>query len=490
MEAIPPSKTNDMENQERPMKRTKIVATMGPASTPRDVLKELVLMGMNVARLNFSHGEHSVHGATLDAIREIDEELGTYTATLADLQGPKLRVGEVEGGQMFLKEGSELIIRTGKEVGKEGVVFTNYMQFASDVKAGEPVLLDDGKLRLEVIETNGKDEVRCKVQYGGILKPRKGINLPSTAISLPCITEKDAKDLDFALEQGVDWIGLSFVRRAEDIQELRRIINERGSHARIVAKIEKPEALDDLENILRCTDAVMVARGDLGVEVPMQEVPMIQKSIIKRCMEHGRPVIVATQMMESMIEAAVPTRAEVNDVANAVLDGADAVMLSAETSVGAFPVNAVRAMTEICTSVERHDHIYHHERPPYSPDEDRFISDSICYNACRLAKRVEAKGIVTMSFSGYTAMQVASQRPACNIHLFTANKRILKQMSLVWGVTAHPYVKMVSTDHTIADIKYVLKKEGRVNPGDFVIHLASMPIAEAGMTNMLKLSRV
>ena len=476
--------------KQRPMKRTKIVATMGPASAPREVMKELVLAGMNVVRLNFSHGEHSVHGQVLETIRSIDEELGTHTATLADLQGPKLRVGEIDGGVMMLEEGSELLIRTGKEVGKDGVVYTNYMQFAADVKPGEPVLLDDGKLRLEVLETNGKDEVRCRVTYGGPLKPRKGVNLPSTAISLPCITEKDAEDLAFALENGVDWIGLSFVRRSEDIRELRKIINESGSHARIVAKIEKPEALEDLDNILRCTDAVMVARGDLGVEVPMQEVPMIQKDIIKQCMEHGRPVIVATQMMESMIEAAVPTRAEVNDVANAVLDGADAVMLSAETSVGAYPVNAVRAMTEICTSVEQHDAIYYHERPPFSPDEDRFISDSICYNACRLAKRVEAQAIITMSFSGYTAMQVASQRPASDIHLFTANKRILKQMSLVWGVTAHPYVKMVSTDHTIADIKYVLKKEGRVEPGDFVIHLASMPIADAGMTNMLKLSRV
>lgn len=463
---------------------------MGPASNTEERLEALIQAGMNVARLNFSHGEHAIHGQTIANVRKVDEKLGTHTALLADLQGPKLRIGELEGGQIDLVKGEELVIRTGKETGTLGVVYTNYMQFARDVKAGEPVLMDDGKLELRVLETDGKGEVRCEVVHGGVLKPRKGINLPSTVISLPCITEKDAVDLAYALEQDVDWIGLSFVRNAQDIVELRERIEAEGKHTRIIAKIEKPEALEDLEGILEETDAVMIARGDLGVEIPKQEVPLVQKDIIQRCMHMGKPVIVATQMMESMIEASVPTRAEVNDVANAVLDGADAVMLSAETSVGAYPVEAVTAMTDIIESMEGQDRMYYHERPPLSPEDDRFISDSMCYNACRLAKRVNAKAIVTMTFSGYTAVQVSSQRPKAHIFMFTANKRVLAQMSLVWGVSAFPYLKMVSTDHTIADIKFELTKMGAVTDGDFVVHLASMPIADAGMTNMLKLSQV
>ena len=463
---------------------------MGPASNTEERLEALIQAGMNVARLNFSHGEHAIHGQTIANVRKVDEKLGTHTALLADLQGPKLRIGELEGGQIDLVKGEELVIRTGKETGTAGVVYTSYMQFARDVKAGEPVLMDDGKLELRVLETDGKGEVRCEVVHGGVLKPRKGINLPSTAISLPCITEKDAVDLAYALEQDVDWIGLSFVRNARDIVELRERIEAEGKHTRIIAKIEKPEALEDLNGILEETDAVMIARGDLGVEIPKQEVPLVQKDIIQRCMHMGKPVIVATQMMESMIEASVPTRAEVNDVANAVLDGADAVMLSAETSVGAYPVEAVTAMTDIIESMEGQDRMYYHERPPLSPEDDRFISDSMCYNACRLAKRVNAKAIVTMTFSGYTAVQVSSQRPKAHIFMFTANKRVLAQMSLVWGVSAFPYLKMVSTDHTIADIKFELTKMGVVTDGDFVVHLASMPIADAGMTNMLKLSQV
>ena len=472
------------------MKRTKIVATMGPASNTEERLKALIQAGMNVARLNFSHGEHAIHGQTIANVRTADEKLGTHTALLADLQGPKLRIGELEGGQIDLVQGEELVIRTGSEVGTSGVVYTNYMKFARDVKAGEPVLMDDGKLELRVLETDGKGEVRCEVVHGGVLKPRKGINLPSTAISLPCITEKDAVDLAYALEQDVDWIGLSFVRNAQDIVELRERIEAEGKHTRIIAKIEKPEALEDLDGILEETDAVMIARGDLGVEIPKQEVPLVQKDIIQRCMHMGKPVIVATQMMESMIEASVPTRAEVNDVANAVLDGADAVMLSAETSVGAYPVEAVTAMTDIIESMEGQDRMYYHERPPLSPEDDRFISDSMCYNACRLAKRVNATAIVTMTFSGYTAVHVSSQRPKAHIFMFTANKRVLAQMSLVWGVSAFPYLKMVSTDHTIADIIFELTKMGAVTDGDFVVHLASMPIADAGRTNMLKLSQV
>ena len=471
-------------------KSTKIVATLGPASSSEEVLTQLILEGLNVARINFSHSDHQVHGDTIDAVRRLDAELGTYTAVMADLQGPKLRVGEIAGGQMDLIEGETLMVKVGSGEGKDGVVFTDYESFAADVKVGERVLLDDGKLALCVQQTNGKDEVTCEVIHGGPLRPRKGLNLPETKVSLPCITSKDAEDLAFALEKEVDWIGLSFVRRASDVIALQDEIKKAGKHARVVAKIEKPEAIEDLEAILEVTDAVMVARGDLGVEIPMQEVPLLQKEIIRKCMEMGKPVIVATQMLESMIESASPTRAEVNDVANAVLDGADAVMLSGETSVGKHPISAIRAMRQVIENIESKGDMEYPERPPLSPDDDRFISDSVCYNACRLARRTNAAAIVTMTFSGYTAIQVSSQRPKSKIYMFTANRRVLCQMSLVWGVYALPYTKMVSTDHTIADIKYILYKAGRVREGDFVIHLASMPIADAGMTNMLKLSRV
>jgi len=473
-----------------PNKQTKIIATIGPATSSPEMLEQLLLAGMNVVRINSSHGDSEVHRQVIRNIRKLDEELNTSTSILIDLQGPKLRVGDIEGGEMTLVEGEELTIVVGVGVGANGIVYTDYAQFAEDVKKGEPVLLDDGKLMLEVLSSNGKSEVVCKIIHGGILKPRKGLNLPKTKISLPCITKKDEVDLAFALEENVDWIGLSFVRSSRDIAELKAIIKKHKKHARVVAKIEKPEAIEDLDAILEASDAVMVARGDLGVEVPMQDVPLLQKQIISKCLTLSRPVIVATQMMESMIESATPTRAEVNDVANAVLDGADAVMLSAETSVGKYPVHAVKAMCEIIMKMEESNEKPFNERPPYNPDDERFISDSICYNACRLARRTKASAIVTMTYSGYTAQKVSSQRPKARIFMFTSNREVLSQMNLVWGVKTVFYSKMVSTDHTIADIKYILFREGKVKEGDFVIHMASMPIADAGMTNMLKLSRV
>lgn len=471
------------------MKRTKVVATIGPSSTDKKVLKEMVLEGLDVVRLNFSHGSHDVHEGVIKTIREIDKELGTHTAILADLQGPKLRIGEVENNGVELVTGKTIAITTHGDLGTAKKVSTNYEHFAADVKPGEKVLLDDGKLQLVVKETNGKDEVICEIKHGGILSSKKGINLPNTKISLPCLTDKDLYDLEFALSQNVDWIGLSFVRSARDIIELKGIIRQNEKHARVVAKIEKPEAIAEIDDIIKETDAVMVARGDLGVEIPMQNVPLEQKSIIQKCIHNAKPVIVATQMMESMITNITPTRAEVNDVANAMLDGADAVMLSGETSVGNHPVEVIKAMVSIIHEVEDHDQIYHHEEPPAESNEDRFLSDSICYNACRLAKRVEAKAIVTMTFSGYTGFKVSSQRPKAQTFVFTGNRKILTLMNLVWGVKAFYYDKMVSTDHTIADIRYILKKQGYLNEGDFVINIASMPISEQGMTNMVKLSK-
>ncbi|MBI1267863.1 MAG: pyruvate kinase [Cryomorphaceae bacterium] len=472
------------------MKRTKIVATIGPASAPLEVLREMVRQGVNVVRLNFSHSRHDEHLEVINTIRAIDKELGTNTSILADLQGPKIRIGEVENNKIDLVNGKKIIVSTTNEIGTAERICTNYQAFASDVKPGERILLDDGKLSLEVVKTNGKDEVECVIVHGGVLSSKKGMNLPNTKVSLPCLTEKDLIDLEFALDQNVDWIGLSFVRSADDIIELKQIIKDRDKHARVVAKIEKPEALEVIDEIILQTDAIMVARGDLGVEVPMERVPLIQKMLIEKCLHNARPVIVATQMMESMITSVTPTRAEVNDVANAVLDGADAVMLSAETSVGAHVVEVIRVMAKIISEVELNDHIYYQETAPVESFEDRFISDSICYNACRLAKRSNAAAIVTMTFSGYTAIKVSSQRPRANTIVFTGNKKILTQMSLVWGVQAFYYDKMVSTDQTIADIKYVLKKFGYLKEGDFVVNIASIPISEQGMSNMLKLSKV
>ncbi|MDA0882141.1 MAG: pyruvate kinase [Bacteroidetes bacterium] len=471
------------------MKRTKIVATIGPATSSYEMLKEIIQEGVDVIRLNFSHGSHEDHQKVIEHVRRINSETNYNIALLADLQGPKLRTDDMTDNRVELVDGQEVIITTKKVLGTAKKFSTNYQSFAQDVNAGEEVRLDDGKLHLLVKETNNKDEVKCEVIHGGILSSKKGINLPNTNISLPCLTEKDLKDLHFALDQDVDWIGLSFVRSARDIIELKHIIKEREKHALVIAKIEKPEALDEIDDIILETDALMVARGDLGVEIPMQNVPLVQKMLIRKCKQNSKPVIVATQMMESMITNITPTRAEVNDVANAVLDGTDAVMLSGETSVGKYPAAVIKAMGKIIEEVENFDNVYYHENPPAESTEDRFISDSICYNACRLSKRVNAKAIVTMTFSGYTGFKISSQRPKATTFVFTGNRRILTMMNLVWGVKAFYYDKMVSTDHTIADIKYILKKSGMVKEGDLIINIASMPISEQGMSNMLKLSK-
>lgn len=472
------------------MKKTKIVATIGPVSASKEVLKGMILEGLNVVRLNFSHGTHDDHQSVVNLVREIDKELGINTALLADLQGPKLRVGVMQDNGVLLEAGKQIIFTTEEQIGTATHIYTNYKEFASDVKPGERVLLDDGKIAIRIISTDGKKEVLCEIVQGGILSSKKGLNLPETKVSLPSLSKKDLNDLEFALSLNIDWIGLSFVRTAEDVRVLKSIIAENGKHAKVVAKIEKPEALEVIDEIIRETDAVMVARGDLGVEIPIEQVPLAQKMIVKKCVEAAKPVIVATQMMESMITSMTPTRAEVTDVANAVLDGADAVMLSGETSVGAYPIAAIKMMSSIISEAEKFPGLYYLEEAPYEMDETRFITDSICFSACRVAKRTSATSIATMSFSGYTGYKIASWRPNAHVFVFTGNKRILTQLNLVWGVKAFYYDKMVSTDQTIADIRYILKKNGYVNEGDFLVNVASMPIAEQGTTNMLKISRI
>lgn len=445
--------------------------------------------GMNVCRLNSSHGAHEDHKKSIDIIRELNDETGLNVAILMDLQGPKIRTYEMENNGVMMKNNSVVTIVTDKIVGTAEKFGISYAQMPRDVQPGERILLDDGKLIMEIISTDGVSEIKAKVIHGGILSSKKGVNLPNTKISLPSLTAKDQEDLEFALDNGVDWIGLSFVRSARDIIELKHLISHRHSNARVVAKIEKPEAIEDIDEIIKATDALMVARGDLGVEIPYQNVPLIQKMLISKGHQYAKPIIVATQMMESMITSITPTRAEVNDVANAVLDGADAVMLSGETSVGKFPIEVIKTMANIVREMEKFDGIYHKEQLPEKA-QSRFISDSICFNACRLAQRVEADAIITMSYSGYTAYKIASQRPNAPIFVFTGNKAIITQLNLVWGVRAFYYDKTVSTDHTIADIKYLLTKEGLLRQGDLVINIASIPIEEKGKSNMLKLSYV
>ena len=467
--------------------KTKIVATIGPASADKAVLREMMLSGMDVCRLNFSHGSYQFYANLIGTIRDLNAELGLNTAILADLQGPKMRVGEMANGPIDLPDGSELIITTEAIKGKPGIVSTSYAQFPKDVKKGELVLLDDGKLRLEVVGTDGATTVTTRVIHGGPLSANKGLNLPNTKISLPSLTEKDRQDLDFALDHDVDWIGLSFVRGARDIIELKHIILQREKNARVIAKIEKPEALVEIDEIIREADALMVARGDLGVEIPMEKVPLVQKDIIKRCLANHRPVIVATQMMESMITNITPTRAEVNDVANAVLDHADAVMLSAETSVGKYPVEVVKAMNRILQEMETSEDMFNVEQPGLE-DNDRMVTDAICMASVRMAAAIDIKAIVTMTHSGYTAYKISSMRPKAHIFAFTSNRAILGTLNLVWRVRAQFYDKTVSTDHTIADIKHILRSKKLVNKGDLLVNVASMPIAEQGMSNMLKLS--
>lgn len=476
------------------LNKTKIVATIGPASSSYEALKEMAEAGMNICRLNFSHGAHEVHKAVVDNIRKLNSEKAYNIGIIADLQGPKIRIGMMEknssgADEIDLVTGDEITFTTKECIGTKEKLYITYQSFPSDVKVDDKILINDGKIALRVLETDRVSEVKALVTHGGILSSKKGVNLPNTKISLPCLTDKDKKDLEFALSQDVEWIGLSFVRSGEDIIELKHLIANQGKNTKVIAKIEKPEAVQDIDVIIKETDAIMVARGDLGVEVPMQKVPVIQKLIVKKCLEAAKPVIIATQMMESMITGISPSRAEVNDVANSVMDGADALMLSGETSVGDHPAKVVEAMRTIIEYIEGFEDIYNKEHLPV-PGTDRFISDSICYNASLIAKQTNAAAIITMTHSGYTAFRVSSHRPDTNILIFTDNQSILNMLNLVWGVRGFYYDKYVSTDHTIADIKLRLKKMGLVKEKDIIINIASIPISERGQSNMIKVSYV
>lgn len=471
-------------------KKTKIVATLGPACSSRNVLQNMIEAGVNVFRINFSHADYEDVKSKIALIRSLNQEFGYTTAILADLQGPKLRVGVMKE-DVVVTPGDIITFTTAEDIpGTAEKVYMNYKNFPADVNPGERILLDDGKLIFEALETNGSTEVVAKVIQGGPLKSKKGVNLPNTRVSLPALTEKDKRDALFAIEQEVDWIALSFVRTPKDLEELQDLIAEHSSYKiPIIAKIEKPEAVENIDKIVAFCDGLMVARGDLGVEVPAHEVPLIQKKLVNRAKTARVPVIIATQMMETMITSLTPTRAEVNDVANSVMDGADAVMLSGETSVGNYPVQVIEKMSQIIEAVEDSPLIQVPQNTPQVRTK-RYITKTICHHAASMANAIRAKAICTLTNSGYTAFQISAWRPQSHILVFTSNRRILTQLNLLWGVTSFYYDKFVSTDDTVIDINKMAQDHGFVAKGDFLINLAAMPVTEKGMVNTLRVSQI
>ncbi len=471
-------------------KRTKIVATLGPASSEKEIIKNMILAGVDVFRINFSHADYDDVKERIQMIRNLGDELHRTTAILADLQGPKLRVGIMKE-ETVVEPGDKITFCSGEEFeGTKDRIYMNYGNFPKDVNPGERILLDDGKLIFEIEATNKKNEVNAVVIQGGPLRSKKGVNLPNTKISLPALTAKDKEDAIFAVKQEVDWIALSFVRHAEDLKELQALIEAHSAYKiPIIAKIEKPEAVRNIDSIVTYCDGLMVARGDLGVEVPAEEVPLIQKQLVLAAKRSRIPVIIATQMMETMISSLTPTRAEVNDVANSVMDGADAVMLSGETSVGKYPIEVIETMTNICKQVENSELIRVPHEPPHVRT-NRYVTKSICFHAAKMADEIEARAICTLTNSGYTAFQISAWRPDSHILVFTSNRRILSRLNLLWGVRSFYYDKYVSTDETVEDVNKIALKSGFVKTGDFLINLAAMPIVDKGMVNTLRVSQI
>lgn len=471
--------------------RTKIVATVGPACDTYEKLLALVKAGVNVFRLNFSHGAHEDKARIIEHIRTINSTEPYNISILGDLQGPKLRVGEIENNALDVQPGDILTFTNEKIVGNKDRIYVSYPNLHADVKIGNNIMIDDGKLEVRVTGIQKNNDVTVVVTMGGILSSKKGINLPDTKISLPALTEKDLIDLDFIIEQKLDWVALSFVRSVKDIVILRSKLQEKKSKTKIIAKIEKPEALTNIRDIIVESDGIMVARGDLGVELPVEQVPLIQKQLIRKSLHRAKPVIVATQMMESMIDRSKPNRSEITDVANAVLEGADAVMLSGETATGKHPVLVVETMRKIIMQVERTDYRYNLEDElipqPHSPS---FLSDAICYNACKLAKDAKADALVGMTQSGYTAFMLSSYRPQSPLFIFTKEKTLVNQLSLSWGVRAFHYSEEESLDDIIKDQIQILQERGFVKSGDVVVNTGSLPVHLHLPTNMLKITKI
>ena len=470
--------------------QTKIIATLGPASSTKEIIHKMIIEGVDVFRLNFSHSTQAEHLKLIHIIQDLNLEFETHVSILADLQGPKLRVGEIENNLINLEVGDIVTFVSEKCIGTKDHIFMTYQEFPQDVNVGEAILIDDGKIKLEVTETNKKNTVKAKVIYGGSLSSNKGLNLPDTNVSLPCLSKEDISNAIFALEHDVDWIGLSFVRKASDVLELKQLIKSKKGHARVIAKIEKPEAVQEIDKIIEFSDGIMVARGDLGVEIPFDEVPLIQKSIVEKCIMQSKPVIIATQMMESMITNFRPTRAEANDVANAVLDGADALMLSGETSVGNYPVETINSMQRIIDYTEKNTNRTNPFEALHIPlkTSSTYLADSICFNAAKLAEQVGAKAIISFTHSGYTAIKISSYRPQTNIYAFTNNKKLVQQLSLVWGVKPFQLNSYNQLNTAVTKSVEILKAEKLLVDGDCVVFVGSTPLNEHGSTNMLKVS--
>ncbi len=471
--------------------RTKIVATVGPACDTYEKLLDLVRVGVNVFRLNFSHGAHDDKKKIIEHIRAINKNEPFNIAILGDLQGPKLRVGDIENNALHVVPGDILTFTNTKLVGTMERIYVSYPNLHLDVKVGNKIMIDDGKLEVKVIDIEKNNDVKVQVLLGGIISSKKGVNLPDTKISLPALTEKDLADLEFIIEQKLDWVALSFVRSVKDIVLLRGKLQEKNSTAKIIAKIEMPEALTNIRDIIVESDAIMIARGDLGVELPVEQVPLIQRQLIRKCIHRGKPVIVATQMMESMIDRSKPNRSEITDVANAVLEGADAVMLSGETATGQHPSLVVETMCKIIREVENTEYRYNREDDlvpqKHSPS---FLSDAICYNACKIARDVNAEALVGMTQSGYTAFILSSYRPKSPLYIFSKERSLINQLSLSWGVRAFYYAEEESLDDIIDDQIEILRTRGFIKTGDIVVNTGSTPIQHHLPTNVLKISKV
>ena len=471
-------------------KKTKIIATLGPASSSKEMIKKLIKSGVDVLRVNFSHATHDEVERIVDIVNDLRNELGSNVTLLGDLQGPKIRIGELENDIELKKNQSLSICSNLSESNGIDKIFISYPSFAKDVKPGENILVDDGKLIFKVISTNKKDTVDIKVVQEGVLKPRKGVNLPNTKISQPALTEKDIDDAKFAVKKSFDWIALSFVRSKKDVLQLRELIESQCDyHIPIISKIEKPQAIEKIDSIIKVSNGIMVARGDLGIEIPAEEVPLNQKKIVAKCKKRGIPVVIATQMMESMIDSLTPSRAEVNDVANSVMDGADAIMLSGETSMGKYPCEVVKKIGDIIHGVEDSPLI---KIPVDLPEikSDRLITKSICKNAATIANEIGASAICTLTNSGYTGWQISSWRPSALVIVFTSNKKILTQMNLLWGVKGVYYNNFESTDKTVEEVNSLALENKYIKKGDFVINLAAMPIYEKGQVNTLRITKI
>ena len=475
----------------RKIKKTKIIATIGPSSSSSSIMEKMILEGVDVFRINFSHAKHNEVKKTIKRIRDIDKKMSLNTAIIADLQGPKLRIGKMRKNSSF-KIGDEITIDCKSQlVGSSKKLFVNYKDLAKDIKEGEKILLDDGKIILKALSTNKKDLINAEVIQGGEISSNKGFNLPNTKISLSPLTDKDIKDAVLAIKEHVDWIALSFVRKKSDIENLLKIIDKNSEYRiPVIAKIEKPEALKNIDDIIKVSSGLMVARGDLGVELQSSEIPLIQKRLVAKAKKARIPVIIATQMMESMMESISPSRAEVNDVANSVMDGADAVMLSGETSVGKYPIEVIKTISSIINKVENSNLISLASKRPKDQKSKRYITKSICFSAAKMANDIKAKAISTLTNSGYTAFQISSWRPSTNVLVFTSNRRMLTQLNLLWGVKAFFYDGFQSTDTTVDEINKIALDNKYLQKGDKVINLTSMPIDKKGMTNTLRISEI